>query len=101
MSAPHESESFRPRTRVVRKVAAAAVAGNGTALQPAARKSRGEMFFAPCPRGLEPLLAEDVAAAMYVITRDDIRRHRDRLNQGIDEQYDAMRKEKGTNPLDL
>jgi putative N6-adenine-specific DNA methylase len=27
------------------------------------RGTRGEAFFAPCPRGLEPLLAEDVAAA--------------------------------------
>lgn len=63
MSAPHEFESLRPRTRVVRKVAAAGVAGAGTALQPAARRVRGEMFFAPCPRGLEPLLAEDVSAA--------------------------------------
>ena len=53
MSAPAAT-----RPRVVRKVPRAE--GAPAAVLP---RGGGEAFFAPCPRGLEPLLAEDVAAA--------------------------------------
>lgn len=56
MSAPHDSSPKRPR--VVRKVPRA----DGEAGISQARTG-GEAFFAPCPRGLEPLLAEDIAGA--------------------------------------